>query len=161
MANSNSSFPISQVLRKMITRKNPDDALAGAAKGGLEKTLGVWDLIILGVGAIIGSGIFAVVGIAAAGSADGSSPGAGPALIISMVIAAIACVFSALCYNDTGCRRSLYIYFCNSGRICCVDCRLDFDAGIRNRFYCSCLCMDKSLFTIYKRIFEYSSGMVC
>ena len=54
MANSNSSFPISQVLRKMITRKNPDDALAGAAKGGLEKTLGVWDLIILGVGAIIG-----------------------------------------------------------------------------------------------------------
>ena len=45
MANSNSSFPISQVLRKMITRKNPDDALAGAAKGGLEKTLGVWDLI--------------------------------------------------------------------------------------------------------------------
>ena len=48
MANSNSSFPISQVLRKMITRKNPDDALAGAAKGGLEKTLGVWDLIILG-----------------------------------------------------------------------------------------------------------------
>ena len=100
MANSNSSFPISQVLRKMITRKNPDDALAGAAKGGLEKTLGVWDLIILGVGAIIGSGIFAVVGIAAAGSADGSSPGAGPALIISMVIAAIACVFSALCYTE-------------------------------------------------------------
>ena len=39
------------ILTKMITRKNPDDALAGAAKGGLEKTLGVWDLIILGVGA--------------------------------------------------------------------------------------------------------------
>ena len=45
----------------MLTRKNPDDALAGAKEGGLEKTLGVWDLIILGVGAIIGSGIFAVV----------------------------------------------------------------------------------------------------
>ena len=91
---------LKNLLKKMITRKNPDDALAGAAKGGLEKTLGVWDLIILGVGAIIGSGIFAVVGIAAAGSADGSSPGAGPALIISMVIAAIACVFSALCYSE-------------------------------------------------------------
>ena len=88
------------ILAKMLTRKNPDDALAKAAKGGLEKTLGVWDLIILGVGAIIGSGIFAVVGIAAAGSADGSSAGAGPALIISMVIAAIACVFSALCYSE-------------------------------------------------------------
>lgn len=38
MANSNSSFPISQVLRKMITRKNPDDAVGpGAAKGRLEK----------------------------------------------------------------------------------------------------------------------------
>ena len=61
--------------------------------GGLEKTLGVWDLIILGVGAIIGSGIFAVVGIAAAGAADGSSIGAGPALIISMIIAAIAYYF--------------------------------------------------------------------
>lgn len=51
------------------------------------------DLIILGVGAIIGSGIFAVVGIAAAGNVDGSIIGAGPALIISMIVAAIACVF--------------------------------------------------------------------
>ena len=90
----------SGVIGNLIKRKNPDDALAGAEKGGLEKTLGVWDLIILGVGAIIGSGIFAVVGIAAAGSADGTSPGAGPALMISMVIAAMACVFSALCYSE-------------------------------------------------------------
>lgn len=84
---------------KTITRiKNPDELMAES--GGLEKTLGVWDLIILGVGAIIGSGIFAVVGIAAAGNADGSSPGAGPALIISMIIAAFACIFSALCYSE-------------------------------------------------------------
>jgi APA family basic amino acid/polyamine antiporter len=74
--------------------------LAEAKEQGLEKTLGVVDLIILGVGAIIGSGIFAVVGIAAAGSADGSSLGAGPALMVSMVIAAIACIFSALCYSE-------------------------------------------------------------
>lgn len=91
---------IKNLLTKMFTRKNLDDAIAKAEQGGLEKTLGVWDLIILGVGAIIGSGIFAVVGIAAAGSPDGTSPGAGPALIISMVIAAIACVFSALCYTE-------------------------------------------------------------
>lgn len=91
---------LKKILTKMLTLKNPDDALAGAAEGGLEKTLGVWDLIILGVGAIIGSGIFAIVGIAAAGSADGTSPGAGPALIVSMVIAAIASVFSALCYSE-------------------------------------------------------------
>ena len=86
---------------KTVTRiKNPDEMLAEAKAEGLEKTLGVWDLIILGVGAIIGSGIFAVVGIAAAGSADGSSLGAGPGLMISMVVAAIACIFSALCYSE-------------------------------------------------------------
>ncbi len=86
---------------KNITRiKAPDDMLAQAKSQGLEKTLGVVDLIMLGVGAIIGSGIFAVVGIAAAGSADGTSLGAGPALTVSMIIAAIACVFSALCYSE-------------------------------------------------------------
>ena len=88
------------IIANMLKRKNPDDAVNTAKAGGLEKTLGVWDLIILGVGAIIGSGIFAVVGIAAAGSADGTSPGAGPALVVSMVVAAIACVFSALCYSE-------------------------------------------------------------
>ena len=88
------------LVQSLLKRKSPDEMMADAAKGGLEKTLGVWDLIILGVGAIIGSGIFAVVGIAAAGSADGSSVGAGPALMISMVIAAIACIFSALCYSE-------------------------------------------------------------
>ena len=91
---------LTEILNNMLKRKTPDDAVQGASKGGLEKTLGVWDLIILGVGAIIGSGIFAVVGIAAAGSADGASPGAGPALVISMIVAAIACVFSALCFSE-------------------------------------------------------------
>lgn len=92
---------ISRNFLKTITRiKNPDEMLEEAKGEGLEKTLGVWDLIILGVGAIIGSGIFAVVGIAAAGSADGSALGAGPALMVSMIIAAIACIFSALCYSE-------------------------------------------------------------
>ena len=91
---------LQNIIANMLKRKTPDDAVQGASKGGLEKTLGVWDLIILGVGAIIGSGIFAVVGIAAAGSADGASPGAGPALVLSMIIAAIACVFSALCFSE-------------------------------------------------------------
>ncbi len=100
MANNKFLCTFSNIVSKMLTRKSPDDALEGAKEGGLEKTLGVWDLIILGIGAIIGSGIFAVVGIAAAGSADGASPGAGPALIISMVIAAIASIFSALCYCE-------------------------------------------------------------
>ena len=87
---------LKEILTKMLTRKSPDEALAGAKDGGLEKTLGVWDLIILGVGAIIGSGIFAVVGTAAADP----ETGAGPALMVSMVIAAIDCIFSALCYSE-------------------------------------------------------------
>jgi len=84
-----------KLIQNLIKRKNLDEAISNAQKGGLEKTLGAMDLIILGVGAIIGSGIFAIVGVAAAGES-----GAGPALIVSMVIAAIACVFSALCYTE-------------------------------------------------------------
>ena len=99
MAEKYSRATLTRNFLKTITRiKNPDEMLADAGEGGLEKTLGVWDLIILGVGAIIGSGIFAVVGIAAVGG--DSSIGAGPALMVSMVIAAVACIFSALCYSE-------------------------------------------------------------
>lgn len=88
----------SHFMTKILTRKNPDEMIQDASSAGLEKTLGAWDLIILGIGAIIGSGIFAVVGIAAAGGVE--SLGAGPGLVVSMVIATIACIFSALCYSE-------------------------------------------------------------
>ncbi len=84
--------------KNLMTLKNPDNMIKQANDGGLKKTLGAFDLIILGVGAIIGSGIFTVVGIAAAGSAE--SAGAGPGLVISMILASLACVFSALCYSE-------------------------------------------------------------
>lgn len=86
------------VFTKLLTKKNPEQIMETASKAGLEKTLTAIDLVILGVGAIIGSGIFAVVGIAAAGQAG--SPGAGPALIVSMIIATIASIFSAMCYSE-------------------------------------------------------------
>ncbi len=89
---------ISKFVKNLTATKNPDEMIEQAQKGGLKKTLGAFDLIILGVGAIIGSGIFTVVGIAAAGSAE--SVGAGPGLIISMILASLACVFSALCYSE-------------------------------------------------------------
>ena len=85
-------------LQMMIKRKNPDEMLEESKNDSFDKTLGLFDIIILGIGAIIGSGIFAVVGIAAAGGPE--SVGAGPALMVSMIIAAIACVFSALCYSE-------------------------------------------------------------
>ena len=85
-------------VKNLLKIKNPDNMLKQAEAGGLKKTLGAFDLIILGVGAIIGSGIFTVVGIAAVGSPEAA--GAGPSLIISMIIASLACIFSALCYSE-------------------------------------------------------------
>jgi basic amino acid/polyamine antiporter, APA family len=64
----------------------------------LKKVLGPVELVLFGVGVIIGAGIFATVGTAAAG--DAARPGAGPALILSFAITAIACGFAALCYAE-------------------------------------------------------------
>ena len=86
--------------RKILTKRNPEDMIKKANEAGLEKTLTAFDLIVLGIGAIIGCGIFAAVGIAAAGNPADGVLGAGPALVVSMIIAAFACVFSALCYSE-------------------------------------------------------------
>jgi APA family basic amino acid/polyamine antiporter len=64
----------------------------------LRRTLGATQLISLGIGAIIGAGIFSTVGSAAAGGAN--HLGAGPALILSFVLTAVACAFAALCYAE-------------------------------------------------------------
>ncbi|MBI4444411.1 MAG: amino acid permease [Acidobacteria bacterium] len=64
----------------------------------LRPALGPVELTSLGVGAIIGAGIFALVGTAAAGGDERA--GAGPALILSFLITAFACGFSALCYAE-------------------------------------------------------------
>ena len=73
-------------------------ASAEAPETSLRRTLGPVQLTLLGIGAIIGAGIFSTVGTAAAGSAD--RPGAGPALVLSFVLTAIACGFAALCYAE-------------------------------------------------------------
>ncbi|HKP86180.1 MAG TPA: amino acid permease [Blastocatellia bacterium] len=64
----------------------------------LNRALGPVSLTLFGIGAIIGAGIFATIGTAAAG--DQYRPGAGPALMISFVITAIVCGFTALCYAE-------------------------------------------------------------
>jgi basic amino acid/polyamine antiporter, APA family len=64
----------------------------------LRRTLGPWQLTFLGIGAIIGAGIFSTAGTAAAGGEN--HLGAGPALVISFVVVAIACGFAALCYAE-------------------------------------------------------------
>jgi basic amino acid/polyamine antiporter, APA family len=77
------------------------DALVGETREEghqLKKALGPWNLLALGIGAIIGAGIFATIGTAAAG--DAQRPGAGPGLMLSFVITAIVCGFTALCYAE-------------------------------------------------------------
>ena len=60
---------------------------------GLKRCLSAWDLTFLGIGAIIGTGIFVLTGIAAATQA-------GPAVVLSFVIAGFACAFAALSYAE-------------------------------------------------------------
>lgn len=64
----------------------------------LRRALGPWQLTMLGVGAIVGAGIFSTVGTAAAGGA--AHVGAGPALVISFLVVAVACGFAGLCYAE-------------------------------------------------------------
>lgn len=64
----------------------------GQAEGGLKKVLGPVDLVLMGIGAIVGTGIFVLTGTGALT--------AGPALTLSFVIAALACAFAALCYAE-------------------------------------------------------------
>ncbi|WP_066300175.1 amino acid permease [Bacillus sp. FJAT-29937] len=63
------------------------------SNNSLKRVLGALDLTMLGVGAIIGTGVFVLTGVAAAKYA-------GPALILSFIIAGLACVFAALCYSE-------------------------------------------------------------
>ncbi len=87
-------------IRDLFRTKNLDDLVAETQEEGhqLKKALGPWNLIALGIGAIIGAGIFATIGTAAAG--DPSRPGAGPALMVSFILTAIVCGFTALCYAE-------------------------------------------------------------
>jgi amino acid transporter len=64
----------------------------GGEGGGLRRTLGVTDLTLMGIAAIVGAGIFAMIGKA--------SYNGGPAVIFLFVFTAIACAFSALCYAE-------------------------------------------------------------
>ncbi|HYH79652.1 MAG TPA: amino acid permease [Longimicrobium sp.] len=76
-----------------FTRKSIAELQEEAGRGTLRRSLGPVNLTTLGIGSVIGTGIFVLTGTAA-------SQHAGPALVISMLIAALACAFAGLCYAE-------------------------------------------------------------
>ena len=74
--------------------KKPIESLLTEAEGhALKKTLGARSLVALGIGAIIGAGIFTLTGVAAATHS-------GPAMVYSFILAAIGCAFAGICYSE-------------------------------------------------------------
>src|SRR5947209_12440109 len=108
----------------LFRRKSPDALIAEAAAPDrqMKRTLGAFALTCIGIGAIIGAGIFSLTGTAAAGQSFASHletpvlnfiqawlsgtgvvlgrSGAGPAIAISFMVAGLACAFAALCYAE-------------------------------------------------------------
>jgi len=78
---------------ELFARKPITELTAEAQRGALKRSLGPWNLTALGIGSIIGTGIFVLTGTAA-------SQNAGPSLVLSMVISAIGCAFAGLCYAE-------------------------------------------------------------
>ena len=69
---------------------------SGAPEHRLKRTLTAWDLTGLGIGAIIGTGIFVLIGTAIVG--DAHRPGAGPGIMVSFILSGITCALAALCH---------------------------------------------------------------
>ena len=84
----------------MLRRKPITEIDEGHEKNGLFRSLGLWQLTAIGVGGIIGIGIFTLAGLVANGGANGTGAGAGPAVLISFLIAGLASAAAALSYAE-------------------------------------------------------------
>jgi basic amino acid/polyamine antiporter, APA family len=82
----------------LFATKSIDRIMAESNSGEhrLKRTLGAVQLVALGIGAIIGAGLFSLTGVAAAQNS-------GPAVTLSMAIAAVGCAFAGLCYSEFSC----------------------------------------------------------
>jgi len=80
-------------LSRLLLRKTVEQVQQETVTSKLKRTLGPWNLVFLGIGCIIGAGIFVRTGNAAAGHA-------GPAVLISFLIAGIVCALAGLCYAE-------------------------------------------------------------
>ncbi len=82
-------------MKNDFMRKLPLENIIGSSRQGgqLKRSLGAFELTMMGVGVIIGSGIFVITGVAAAEHA-------GPGLVLSFILAGLACACAALCYAE-------------------------------------------------------------
>ena len=87
-----------------LFERKPIAALMKETEGGLQRSLGAGDLIMLAIGAVIGAGIFGAIGTAAAGQIGPNGEvirsGAGPALVLSFILLGGACALAGLCYAE-------------------------------------------------------------
>ncbi len=96
MADRAGRFPLTWTVLAMdlFRRKSITDLQTEAESDhSLKRALGAWNLTLLGIGAIIGTGIFVLTGTVAAQNA-------GPAVVLSFVLAGVASIFAALCYSE-------------------------------------------------------------
>ena len=68
---------LKNICRNILKKRSLDDLIATSKRSELKKTLNVFDLIVIGIGAVVGTGIFTIIGTAITGSPE--SPGAGHA----------------------------------------------------------------------------------
>src|SRR5258708_29628063 len=86
-------------MSQLLARKTVDECVAdGAIGGGLRGSLGPVQLTALGMGAIIGAGIFAAIGTAISG--DSGHVGAGSAIVFSIILAGVTSAFAAITYSE-------------------------------------------------------------
>lgn len=86
-------YPFIKWRKNIFQRKPVEMFQEDMEHSGLKRVLGKWNLSALGIGAIIGAGIFVMTGV-------GAHEHAGPALALSFVVAGIGCTFAALCYAE-------------------------------------------------------------
>src|SRR5438128_6707627 len=92
-------------MHQLFSRKPISELLVeGESPYALKRALGAGDLIMLGIGAVIGAGIFGAIGTAAAGQYDAAGhlvrSGAGPALVLSFLLLGVCCALAGLCYAE-------------------------------------------------------------
>ena len=87
------SLPHRTITERMFARKTIAQVQRETQSSELKRSLGKWNLLLLGVGCIIGAGIFVRTGSAAALHA-------GPAVLLSFVVAGVVCAFAGLCYAE-------------------------------------------------------------